>query len=238
MVYHWLERLSFALIAPACLLCQAPAGDRRIDLCPGCERDLPRIAHPCPRCGLPLPAGDLPACGSCLVQPPAWDACVAALAYAAPVSARLLHWKRRGHSPAGRVFTRLLVQRLQALPAAARPQALVPVPQHWRRALVRGFNPAEAVARQLGHALGIPLVADALHRTRATPHQQGLSARERRRNLHGAFAVRAALPVHIALVDDVVTTGSTAQAISTLLRQHGVQHIDLWCLARTPKPGE
>ncbi|HEY9036301.1 MAG TPA: ComF family protein [Pseudomonadales bacterium] len=238
MVYNALQSLLFTLIPPTCLLCQAPAeGGSQLDLCPGCERDLPRIHWPCPKCGLELNESEhILTCGSCLVTPPAWDHCISATAYAGPVNRLIPHWKRRGHSPAGRVLTRLLAERLRDRPSPRDwPKAIVPVPQHWQRSLIRGFNPAEGIARQLGRALNLPMIAHALQRIRATPQQQGLSARERRRNLKGAFAVRAPLPAHIALVDDVVTTGSTAEAICRLLRQQGVERIELWCLARTPK---
>ena len=238
MVYNALQSLLFTLIPPTCLLCQAPAdGSSRRDLCPGCERDLPRIHWPCTRCGLSLNESEhILTCGSCLVSPPAWNTCISATAYASPVNRLIPHWKQRGHSPAGRVLTRLLAERLHAhRPACDWPKAIVPVPPHWQRSLMRGFNPAERIARQLGRALNLPVTAHALQRIRATPQQQGLSARERRRNLKGAFAVRDPLPTHIALVDDVVTTGSTAHTICALLRQHGVEQIELWCLARTPK---
>lgn len=240
MVYNALDRLLFSLIPPTCLLCQATVdGPGQRDLCQYCRHDLPRIDWPCPRCGLPLAESEhLLTCGACLKNPPAWEHCTSALAYAKPVDRLILQWKQRGHSPAGRVFTQLLAEQLAArLMPTDRPEAILAVPQHWQRSLRRGFHPAGEIARTLGRALNIP-VLHTLKRTQATPRQQGLTARQRRRNLKGAFSVSGALPAHIALVDDVVTTGSTATEICRLLKQHGVEQVDLWCLARTPKHHE
>ncbi len=238
MVYKALQRLSFALIPPTCLLCQAPSQCRPPrDLCAGCERDLPRIDWPCPLCGLPLNESEHSLiCGACLKAPPAWDSCLSATAYARPLSRLIPQWKQRGYSPTGQVLGQLLAQRIREryIPHD-RPALIIPVPQHWRRTLVRGFNPAEVIARQLGEALGITVDTRRLKRTQATPQQQGLSARQRRRNLKGAFTVNGTLPAHVALVDDVVTTGSTATEICPLLKKHGAERVDVWCLARTPK---
>lgn len=232
------ERLLFTLIPPHCLLCQAAVNrERQLDLCAGCERDLPRIDWPCPRCGLALTESEYSlTCGACLKNPPAWNHCSSAVAYAEPVNRLILQWKQRGHSPAGRVFTRLLARQLamQVIPMD-RPDAILPVPQHWQRHWRRGFNPAASIARQLGRELGLPVLGRQLQRVQATPAQQGLTARQRRRNLKGAFTVSGTLPAHVALVDDVVTTGSTASEICRLLKKHGVERVDVWCLARTPK---
>ncbi|WP_421864362.1 ComF family protein [Motiliproteus sp.] len=120
------------------------------------------------------------------------------------------------------------------------PQRLIPVPLHPKRRLVRGFDQAAELARKLGSALSLPVDNRSCSRRLDTPQQQGLDAKQRRRNLRHAFHVDAQLlhrqgsTQHIALIDDVMTTGSTAQALSVKLKRAGVQQIDLWCLARTP----
>jgi len=104
----------------------------------------------------------------------------------------------------------------------------------------RGFNQAELLAGWLAQALQLPLCRRALRRTRATPAQQELDAKTRQRNLHGAFALAdgfVARGLHLALVDDVLTTGATAGEIAHLLRQNGAARVDVYCLARTPKGG-
>lgn len=116
------------------------------------------------------------------------------------------------------------------------PDVIAPVPMHWRRKLSRGFNHCEQLAEQLGQSLQRP-VFNGLRRIRHSPPQQGLSAEQRRRNLQGAFALRGKQSVKglsIALLDDVVTTGSTAEALSQLLLAAGAREVHIWSLARTP----
>lgn len=116
------------------------------------------------------------------------------------------------------------------------PDVIVPVPMHWRRKLSRGFNHCEQLAEQLGQSLQLP-VFKGLRRIRNSPPQQGLSAAQRHRNLQGAFALQGKQSVEglsIALLDDVITTGSTAEAISQLLLAAGARDVHIWSLARTP----
>jgi ComF family protein len=110
--------------------------------------------------------------------------------------------------------------------------ALVPVPLHARRLRQRGHDQALGLARDWGRALGVPVIANALRRERDTQPQTELDGEARRRNLEGAFGMRGAAPVHVALVDDVLTTGSTLAAAVAALRAGGVRRIDAWVLAR------
>jgi ComF family protein len=113
---------------------------------------------------------------------------------------------------------------------------IVPVPLHWRRQLWRSFNQSELLARHLATALNVNMDASLFRRTRATRNQHGLDRADRKRNLHHAFKlVRSQLPSHVAIVDDVVTTGSTVGLLSTLLKKAGVQQIDIYCICRTSK---
>jgi ComF family protein len=121
---------------------------------------------------------------------------------------------------------------------APRPQALVPVPLHRRRLRERGHDQALGLARDWGRALGLPVLVDALHRERETRPQTELDARERHRNLEAAFRARSGLPAHVALVDDVLTTGSTAAAAVRTLQAAGVARVDVWVVAQAPAPGE
>src|SRR5690606_34322064 len=108
-----------------------------------------------------------------------------------------------------------------------------------RRLRQRGFNQAAMLARWLGSQLDIPCDQGLLQRTRETPAQQALGAKARQRNLRHAFSLgdgEAVKGLHLALVDDVLTTGATAQALASLLRKAGARRVDVYCLARTPKP--
>lgn len=114
--------------------------------------------------------------------------------------------------------------------------ALVPVPLHPARLRQRGYDQTLELARQLARELDVPLYPRALRRVRATHAQSDLHAAARRRNVRGAFALRAgvALPAHVALFDDVMTTGATLAECTRLLQRHGVQCVDVWALARVP----
>ncbi len=115
------------------------------------------------------------------------------------------------------------------------PDLIVPVPLHWRRRFIRGFNQSQWLANYLGRQLNISVDNKLLMRIRNTPPQQQLRRKQRQKNLKGAFQVKR--PVegqHIALIDDVVTTGSTVSELSRLLKKAGASRVDIWCLARTP----
>jgi ComF family protein len=121
----------------------------------------------------------------------------------------------------------------------ALPQLILPVPLHRRRLSQRGYNQALEMAKPLARALGVPCRHDVLHRRRHTDAQTGLDAVERRRNLRAAFALRedAVLPAHVAILDDVFTTGTTLSECARVLKRAGVERVDVWALARAPMPG-
>lgn len=115
------------------------------------------------------------------------------------------------------------------------PGGLLPVPLHARRLRERGFNQSELLASEIAQRLCIPLLTDVLFRTRETAVQSGMNAAARRRNVRGAFALcDDPLPTHVAIVDDVITTGSTTGEIARLLHAAGVTKVEVWALARTP----
>ncbi|MFC4819988.1 ComF family protein [Dokdonella ginsengisoli] len=221
------------VLPPRCLLCAAPGADGR-DLCAGCAGDLAPNPVCCPRCALPL-AVPAPACGQCLKREPPFAAAWAPFRYEHPLDLLEARFKFHADLAAGRVLSSLMIERV-AIDAPALPALLIPVPLHTARLRERGYNQALELARPLARAFAIPLRADLLLRTRATPPQTGLDAKTRRRNLRGAFAVAvgATLPGHVALVDDVMTTGATLRECARALRAAGVARVDVWALARAP----
>lgn len=184
---------------------------------------------------MPL-ATPAPACGQCLRRAPPFDAAWAPLRYAHPLDLVEARFKFRRDLAAGHVLSSLLIERAAA-DAPARPDLLIPIPLHRTRLRERGYNQTLELARPLAQALGVPLRADALVRTRATPPQTGLDATARRRNLRGAFAVapNATLPAHVVVFDDVMTTGATLREAALTLRRAGVARVDVWALARASR---
>ena len=246
-VSFWLRNDATRLLFPSrCLACDDRGGDG-IDLCAACASRLPWNHDACLRCALPLPvdAGSPQVCGACLQLPrtlagtltrnarrPAPLSDVrAACRYAAPIDRLLLRFKFHHDLAAGGLLAQLMAQ---ALAGAPRPEALLPVPLHRSRLRRRGYDQALELARPLAVALGLPILDHLLVRIRATAPQSRLDAAQRRRNLAAAFAVQpgAALPRHVVLVDDVMTTGATLRAAALSLRRAGVERVDAWVCAR------
>jgi ComF family protein len=226
---RWLRRASRWLLAPRCLVCDA-RGQADLDLCAACTADLPWNRDVCRRCGLPLD-GESAHCGHCLLAPPPFTLVQSALRYAFPVDRLLPRFKFRGDLAAGDTLATLL---MWSLDPGEMPQALVPVPLHRARLRERGYDQALELARRLSRDTGVPLLDDRLRRIRLTAPQSELGAAARRDNVFGAFALhgQGALPAHVALVDDVLTTGATVTECARVLLSAGVRRVDVWTLAR------
>ena len=234
-VYIWLKNKQF------CLLCKETA-DESTPICMACETELPWLGDQCLTCALPLPAAGL-TCGQCLKQPPAFEQVIAPWTYSFPVDTLITRFKHSAKWPFGRLLAELLTQFLQNRfdEDLERPDALVPVPLAARRLRQRGFNQAAMLARWLSAGLDIPCDETLLLRTQDTSAQQDLNADARKKNLRNAFTLAPDTSIkgrHLALVDDVLTTGATAQALARLLMDAGAARVDVYCLARTPKPGD
>lgn len=216
------------LFALRCVVCGG-AGAAGRDLCIACHGALPWQGHACLRCALPLPQAGV--CGSCLQHPPPLDETRATFDYAFPLDRLLPRLKFHGDFAAGRVLAQAMAERCALLP---RPDAIVPIPLHRARLRQRGYDQALELAKPLARRLELPLCDELLRRRKATTPQSRLDAVARRRNLRAAFEVRASpdMPAHVALFDDVMTTGATLHAAALALRRAGVQRVDAWVCAR------
>lgn len=228
------NRLLRLLLPLKCLLCGAPGDDDR-DICSACAHDFAINAPCCPICALPLKTS-APMCGACIERPPPFAAAWAPFRYEHPLDLLEARFKFRGDLAAGRVLADLMLERA-AIDRPTMPDAFVAVPLHDARLRRRGYNQAFELARSVSTAFGLPLLRDLIARTRATAEQTGLDASARRRNLRGAFRVARVshLPAHIAIVDNVMTTGATLRECARMLRRAGVARIDAWALARAPQ---
>jgi ComF family protein len=237
------QRALRAVLPPRCVLCAAPGANGR-DLCAGCAADLVPNTVCCPRCAIALEA-PAPLCGACVRREPPFAAAWAPFRYTHPLDLLENRFKFHADLAAGKVLAELLIDRARdavaigpdgsgTAPPLARPDLIVCVPLHAARLRQRGYNQALELARPLAAALDVPLDPRALLRTRSTRAQTGLDAAERRRNLHGAFAPQPGtdLPAHVAIVDDVMTTGTTLAECAQTLRRAGVTRVDAWALAR------
>jgi ComF family protein len=232
-VYIWLKNKQ------SCLLCDEST-DALFAICTGCETDLPWLGDNCERCALPMPMAGL-TCGQCRQQPPAFSDVVVSWRYDFPVDSLITRFKHEGKWPMGRLLAELLGEALQhrfdeGLP---RPDCLLPVPLAKKRQRKRGYNQSEMLTRWLGKQLDLESDDSLLLRVLETASQQGLDAKARQINLRKAFAIAPDAQIkgrHFAVVDDVLTTGATVNALAQLLIAAGARRVDVYCLARTPKP--
>jgi len=214
-------------VAQPCVLC----GDRTRGglICAACDADLPRLpAERCPQCALPAFGGQL--CGACLKRPPAFERCEAVFSYGFPLDALIRHCKYAGAQELAALFAEALAARLADRPL---PELIVPMPLHPARLRERGFNQSLEIARRLATRLDLPC-QHACQRQRDTPPQAGLDLKARRRNLRGAFVCDEALAgKRIALLDDVMTSGSSLNELAKAARRAGAVEVDVWVVART-----
>jgi ComF family protein len=224
-----------ALVPGACLLCDAAITTEPFDLCTYCRASLPLIADPCPRCALPLPAGAGAICGACLAAPPPWTIAVAPYRYEGPIA----DWIRRLKDHLGMVEGRTLGYLLADAAAAActrsrTPDLLIPVPLTIARTMLRGHNQAVALAAPVARRLGVPLERRAARRVRGSTPQRGLGRAARRANLAGVFGARRDFTgLCVGIVDDVLTTGTTAAELTLTLLAAGATEVSVICAART-----
>jgi ComF family protein len=212
-----------------CDICAMTLKDNESFWCTPCQQ---RFLHQgyCRCCGLPMPK-IVSHCGACLTQPPHWHRLYCLGDYQFPLSQEIQRIKYR------RQFWRMppLVELLA--PRIEQPAPLITsVPLHWRRRWQRGFNQSDLLARQLAKTLPISYQPNLFSRVQATPYQRGLNRQQRLCNLSGAFRLNAqpgSLPDHIAICDDVVTTGTTVEQLCQLLLDVEVKRIDIYCLSRT-----
>ena len=233
MVYNWPSKVqSPGIIPPAiCFLCGAYADAARL-FCKPCRDDFARIEQFCPHCGRAVTHGGL-VCPSCSVHPPIYDRLIAPFHYTYPVSLLIKLLKYKNNIEISGELGRALADTIKAR-GYALPEVIVPVPLHPLRAMIRGYNQAQEIAVALAAQLQLPVITDLVGRVRHTRPQFNLGPVERRRNVQGAFRLKR-LPRHrsVAIVDDIVTTGTTANEVARVLRRAGVKTIEVWAGART-----
>ena len=232
-LWRRVSRCLYSVFAPGlCLACGCELTNARA-LCSSCINQLRRVPNPCQYCGQPNPLQGL-VCPACLLHPPRWQKLFAPLQYRGLVRDYLIQLKFSEALHLAKSLGDVCSDGLrESLPE---PEILLPVPLHRSRLLERGYNQAYEIATVWSTSLGIPIDRHALSRTRATRSQSGLNARQREGNIHRAFdySPRRAYR-HVAVIDDIVTTGSTVTEITRELHRGGVEYVEIWALARAYK---
>ncbi|WP_269814587.1 ComF family protein [Amphritea pacifica] len=216
-----------------CILCrQQTISQTRI--CDDCLTDLPWIGNACQRCANPLSNAQLPhlICAQCQKKPPPFEQVITPFEYRFPID-QLIQLAKFNHQPhLLNPLAELLSLQLQNTPL---PELVIPVPLHPKRLQQRQYNQAALLAKKIARNLDIPFSNRLLIKTENTPHQAELDRKARRKNLRNSFQCCGSPPSSIAIVDDVMTTGTTAAEISRELKAAGCQRVYIWIIARTAK---
>ncbi|EJO2022844.1 ComF family protein [Vibrio parahaemolyticus] len=236
--HHW-QNIMHRVLSSQCGLCrfpiQATAQPNALRWCDHCYQYLTPVKR-CQRCGLSLKAEEAnieSICGECLSEPPPWQRLFTLGDYDFPLSREVQRFKDHGQTWYVRALTQLLAQRIST------PAPLITtVPLHWQRYLYRGFNQSDILARHLAGHLNVRFDNHVFRRVKHAQSQRGYKKSSREQNLKGAFTLNQPPKYnHVAIVDDVVTTGSTVRQLCHLLLEVGVETVDIYCICRTPAPG-
>ena len=229
-----LSSLAKQLLRSTCLLCGQPQSSV---LCQTCRaRHMTTAVARCRRCALALTVQDT-CCGRCAAQPPAFDASFCATDYAPPIDVLVHALKFGAQLPLAAAMAEQLINSV-ASNAVADASVLIAVPLSSQRLAQRGFNQAHEIAKPIARAWQLPLATALGIRVRDTEPQSLLPLSERSGNMRGAFSLTRRGVVdgrHVVLVDDVMTTGETLNALAATLKRHGAVRVTNLVFARTPE---
>lgn len=211
-----------------CVLCGRMSRDGL--WCSACDDALPYLDMPhCPACALPTPGGET--CGHCLRQPPGFARTAAAFGYAFPLDKLVQAMKYGGQLALAHNFAAKLAQRIDR---GNLPDCVIPMPLHPAKLRERGYNQSQLLAAPIARKFGLELLPHACERVRDTAPQSSLPWKERRKNMRDAFRCEADLTgKRVALVDDVLTTGASLNALTEAVRCCGATEVEAWVVART-----
>jgi ComF family protein len=198
--------------------------------CNACDRALPYYTEPhCPICAQPNPLGAV--CGRCVAHPPQFTRTTAAFSYHFPLDQLILAMKFGDNLALVRPFAEKLALRIDR---DKLPDILIPMPLHPDRLRERGYNQSLLIARHLAKLLNINLIDQGCRRIRATVTQSSLPWKERGKNMRDAFRCDLDLTgKKVALLDDVMTSGASLNALAQTVRERGASDISAWVVART-----
>ena len=200
-------------------------------LCMPCEKLLPRLGPACKHCATPLPDTTTLLCGPCAVKTPALDYVYTAFRYEEPLRSLLQAFKYQESLYLTTFFSHLI--QLSLTEDAKQTECLIPVPMHSKRLKERGFNQSVLLTKQLAKETKLNYTLTACKKIIHTAQQAQLDRQSRQINLNNAFIIKPLPFEHVTIVDDLITTGCTANTIARNLKQSGVTRVDLWCCAKT-----
>jgi ComF family protein len=230
-MFSLIKKMRSISFSKRCILCQCKY-QAKFAVCPTCQHHLPRLSNPCLSCAQPLPSLNPPYCNDCLKNPPIIDQININYPFIDPLRTLIHTFKFTQGLYLTSFLAELMLNRTHTIDL---PELLVPVPLHPLRLRQRGFNQALLLARYLSRQLQVPYQAALCHKIKNTPAQTTLSAESRQHHLLDTFTVLPMDYQHIALIDDVYTTGATVHALARAFKEQGVGRVDVWCVAKTLK---
>jgi len=254
MVDYCIKFILSSFLPQPCLVCGSQASSQDdLALCRACLADLPVLGETCLNCANPLESRferledfftessllQTRYCGQCIQKRPHFDHSLVFFPYSAPFDYLIHTVKFSGKLATTRLLGLLMAQQIHNSIHALDelPDGLLAVPLHPARQRERGYNQATELARPISKELKIPLLHNLAQRIKATPAQSSLPLRERRQNLKDAFVVNYPIKnQHIAIIDDVMTSGATVNTLATKLKQAGARRVSVWCLCRAQPP--
>lgn len=214
-----------------CALCDRVVGQREFPVCRQCRTQIRMIGGPrCLHCGKPLTHPEQEYCRDCAGRASSFDRGIAPFVYGGAVQDSLMRFKYQGRQEYASFYAAMIDRAAgDTVCHSWKPEVMIPVPLHTRRYQKRGYNQAEVLAAALSELWKIPVDSGSIRRAGYTKPQKGLNARERKKNLKGAFALtRQGAQKHyrcILLVDDIYTTGSTVEEMARIFRERGTEKI-------------
>jgi len=236
MVYNWLKNTQIKLFPYFCSLCGDKA-QAHIAICEPCHKQLITINNCCTQCALPLPdSAENNICGQCLNKPPYFDHSFSLYNYETPVKQLISGLKFQKKLSLAHLFGTLLGEAIQHTNRCDLPDCIAPVPLSSKRLKNRGYNQSIEIARPVSKLLSIPLAYNLFKRVRHSPPQSSLNLKSRQHNVRNAFTINEKkLPRHIAIIDDVMTTGATSNELARILKKEGVEKVEIWSVARATR---
>ncbi len=230
MLNKWLkfkQLIAQQLLPSSCILC-AQSQASSLGLCNACYADLPWLTQDvCPQCALPSLRNQL--CGHCLHASPKFDATHAVFSYDYPLQSMMQRYKYGEMLMLGHTFAEILAQQVRT-----RPDVIIPMPLHPQRLQQRGFNQSLEIAKIVSRRLHIAVDSQTCVRTKFTVPQVSLPPKQRVRNVKNAFSCQSSLTgLNIALLDDVMTTGASLNALAASVKKAGANQVECWVIART-----
>jgi ComF family protein len=218
-----------------CVLCDTSIQQYSLNLCSDCLNELPFIEYCCSQCGTILPFKTSVPCGNCQKNKPTIDSTFSLFQYKSPIDYFIKQVKFQHSLILAELLGKLMVKQISEQKITL-PEAIIPIPLHNKRIRQRGYNQALEIARPLARQLNIPIVTNCLIRNKHTRPQTDCSIKERKKNMLNSFAVAKPTTYKtIAIIDDVITTGSTVNEAARTLKTSGVERVYAWSCANTLK---